>query len=528
MSLSSSESPSPLHILQSYGRSSSLSSSNLYLSEDGKTLFFLGGGTTGLAESTADATVTYDTSTLLPDPSSAYSLASLYLQCVHPRDFRAYRKSCEKASCAPVKITDKKEVLMTLLGEAAFGKSQEVQDATPAAAAAAAAPTEDDKKKHKKELERDHHRHHSSKHREHHQHKKEKVHKEVSKSTSSSGNKREKTVFSNEQVLENLTLVADKQFEKRQQTATGQEIQTASTNTAADEDAAAPVTPTPGETLAGSSAELSSASDQIKFATESDIQREMRKQLQLLLSERIIVTDEELLSDLAATAGITAMEIPVGDSSSVLRAPGRDLSRVLEMYTEVKKREDREAAQAVLASKRKQGAKATGNAEKKTKKGPTGKPIIVVPNAMTSPITLVNATEFFSQAKFIPRDVLLKQRGAQGRVTGIITFSRKVTAKLGGKAIEYEVIDNPLKLPSRADWDRIVAVVAQGASWQFKGWPGSWGNPVEIFSRALGFYIGMEGVPVPKESQGWNVKRMIISRDKRGLDGMTHAKFWNA
>jgi hypothetical protein len=58
----------------------------------------------------------------------------------------------------------------------------------------------------------------------------------------------------------------------------------------------------------------------------------------------------------------------------------------------------------------------------------------------------------------------------------------------------YELMDNPnSKLYSQKDWDRVVAVIALGASWQFKDWPGPiYNNPLRLFGSVYGFYIGME------------------------------------
>ncbi|KAG8249839.1 accessory factor associated with RNA polymerase II [Homalodisca vitripennis] len=53
--------------------------------------------------------------------------------------------------------------------------------------------------------------------------------------------------------------------------------------------------------------------------------------------------------------------------------------------------------------------------------------------------------------------------------------------KDGGLTVPYRVIDNPQKL-TLGDWDRVVAVFVMGPAWQFKGWPWD-GNPVEIFSK---------------------------------------------
>ena len=163
------------------------------------------------------------------------------------------------------------------------------------------------------------------------------------------------------------------------------------------------------------------------------------------------------------------------------------------------------------------------------KKKAAGKPIIIVPNAMTSPITLINALQFFQHSKFEPRDIAIKNQ--TGPKQSSLFVKRNVASRLGGGEVEYEIIDNPSrKLKSPADWDRVVAVIAQGAAWQFKGWGmvrGREATPVDIFSHSFGYYIGIEGAPVPKELLGWNVKKGNLSRDKRGLDSVVYANFWN-
>jgi len=166
-------------------------------------------------------------------------------------------------------------------------------------------------------------------------------------------------------------------------------------------------------------------------------------------------------------------------------------------------------------------------------------PLIIVPNAMTSPIGMINANNFFANAKFIPRD-----RTAAKKVSTLV-FKRRISSRLMSRGIgggggggslssngassgemEYELMDNPATKLSRHDWDRVVAVIAHGEKWQFKGW--KWTEPVEIFSNCFGFYIGMEGAPIPKGLIGWNVKKAFLNRDKRGLDRVAHASFWNS
>ncbi|KAG8310576.1 accessory factor associated with RNA polymerase II [Homalodisca vitripennis] len=102
-------------------------------------------------------------------------------------------------------------------------------------------------------------------------------------------------------------------------------------------------------------------------------------------------------------------------------------------------------------------------------------PIIIIPGANTSLITMYNAKDILQDFKFVTTEDKKKQ-GAT-RENEILLQRRKN----GASTVPYRVIDNPQKL-APGDWDRVVAVFAMGPTWQFKGWP--WrGNPVEIFSK---------------------------------------------
>lgn len=163
------------------------------------------------------------------------------------------------------------------------------------------------------------------------------------------------------------------------------------------------------------------------------------------------------------------------------------------------------------------------------RKEPSGPAIIIVPNAMSSPITLINAMEFFDQSTFTHADVL-KKKGVRRSAGTSFKFKRSPARKYcgapgaGTPQVEYEIIDTTRKF-SRRDWDRVVAVVPSGQSWQFKGW--AWSDPVELFNKVFGYYVGMEGTPIPAELQGWKVKVGNVNRDKRGLDCVTYSAFWN-
>jgi len=235
--------------------------------------------------------------------------------------------------------------------------------------------------------------------------------------------------------------------------------------------------------------------------------------LEALSAQGYEVNEDAVNTDREATNKILAREQPVGDSASILCFPLRDFSRVLELFLEVKKIEERK----VTSSKR-------HKPETKSKKL-LGLPIIIIPSAMTSPITMINALDFFQKATFVPRDVKIKKMGRNKLPS--ITVERYVSSRCGGGKLTFEIIDNPTtKLRHAHEWDRVVAIIPQGAEWQFKGW--RYTRPVDIFNRSFGYYIGIENAPVPKDVLKWNVKLGYLNRDKRGLDSVAYASFWNS
>jgi RNA pol II accessory factor, Cdc73 family, C-terminal len=259
-----------------------------------------------------------------------------------------------------------------------------------------------------------------------------------------------------------------------------------------------------------------------------------------------IVNSEQLKPYQDRTSAIFANEIPVGNSASILRAsnPRKNLSRVLELYMETVT-----PSNAPASGKPIKGGKLSGSSKPSapTKKATTfkqylvgKKPVIVVPKGMTSPITLVNAHEFLCNARYVQRDAMIKQLSSSVQKTPPTTFTRTV-ATMGSSTtstshlsstglLEYEIIDNPRKLgPNPKEWDRIVAVIVLGQSWQFKDWlvSPSYNVPASLFDRVYGFYISMEGDKAPPEVSTWAVHKSQLNRDKRGLDSVAHASFWN-
>ena len=148
---------------------------------------------------------------------------------------------------------------------------------------------------------------------------------------------------------------------------------------------------------------------------------------------------------------------------------------------------------------------------------------------------MLNAYEFLSKGRYVPRDVLLKQQregGGARRGTAATTFTRQVggaTAAGNAGLVEYEITDNPKRLlgTDPKEWERIVAVFVLGQKWQFADWFFDYSNPVKLFSKVFGFFVSLEGDTIPDDAKGWAVRHAKLNRDKRGLDSVTSVAFWN-
>ncbi|XP_010532562.1 PREDICTED: protein CDC73 homolog [Tarenaya hassleriana] len=152
-----------------------------------------------------------------------------------------------------------------------------------------------------------------------------------------------------------------------------------------------------------------------------------------------------------------------------------------------------------------------------------GVPIILVPSAFQTLITIYNVKEFLEDGVFIPTDVKAKQM--KGPKPDCITVQKKFSRDREKVVTAYEVRDKPSAL-KQDDWDRVVAVFVLGKEWQFKDWP--FKDHVEIFNRILGFFLRFEddSIESAKTVKQWNVKIISISKNKRHQDRAAALEVW--
>nr|KYP52724.1 Parafibromin [Cajanus cajan] len=150
-----------------------------------------------------------------------------------------------------------------------------------------------------------------------------------------------------------------------------------------------------------------------------------------------------------------------------------------------------------------------------------GVPIILVPSAFQTLITIYNVKEFLEDGVYIPTDVKVKQM--KGARPDCVTVQKKLSRDRVVTA--YEVRDKPSSLKPE-DWDRVVAVFVLGKEWQFKDWP--FKDHVEIFNKIIGFYMRFEddSLESAKNVKQWNVKIVSISKNKRHQDRAAALDVW--
>jgi parafibromin len=396
--------------------------------------------------------------------SCEYTLASLFLQILDPdQSLVKYRSACKKHKVADYVKATDKAAVV------AFFLGEAAVAAPPEQAPPVAPPPPKDDRKEKerpRESSSSSHKHHHKKDRDRDRDRDR--HRRDKHHHKAPPAKKQRKAIDNEKLFSNLITVVDKRSKKAQM-----------------------------------------ENDQL---------------VQALSCEGFGVTPEVLAQYKEQSQIIASNEIPVGNSASILKAAaGKDLSRILKLYMDTL-----HPPKSSKSSASSSGNNAQSGGTKKTWRAHLvgQKPVIIVPKGMTAPITLINAHEFFANSKFVPRDEMTK-KGVTARNVPT-TFSRRVGQRMGGGLMEYELMDNPkVKLRTAKDWERVVAVLAFGASWQFKDWPAHYSHPVRLFGSVFGFYVGMEGAKVPQELQGWSVVQQKLNRDKRGLDSVTYASFWN-
>ncbi|MFH4976785.1 hypothetical protein AB6A40_003494 [Gnathostoma spinigerum] len=174
------------------------------------------------------------------------------------------------------------------------------------------------------------------------------------------------------------------------------------------------------------------------------------------------------------------------------------------------------AVDSTSASKSNSHSQDTNNSRPQKRQSRT--PIIVIPAAGTSLITMYNVRDILQDMHFVTTE---ERKGTVRRENEVLLQR----VKDNGTTVPYRVVDNPLKL-NDDEWNRVVAVFVQGPAWQFKGWPRWSGNPTDIFANIAAFHLMYEDQRLDVNVARWSVNILKLSRNKRHLDRAILSRFW--
>ncbi|KAF9544108.1 accessory factor associated with RNA polymerase II [Mortierella hygrophila] len=172
------------------------------------------------------------------------------------------------------------------------------------------------------------------------------------------------------------------------------------------------------------------------------------------------------------------------------------------------------------ASSSSQTPRPSANPSQARPKSASRMPIIIVPAAVTSMITMYNIKQLLEGQEFADSgDIRNKGEAKPNRLKIHRRMKPNETTK-----VPYEVIDNTDILRPE-DWDRVVCVFTTGAEWQFKKF--KWQKPVELFAQVKGFYTKWTDEQPKETIKTWNVEILSLNRHRRHADRAVVTEFWD-
>ncbi|KAH9826153.1 RNA pol II accessory factor, Cdc73 family, C-terminal [Teratosphaeria destructans] len=201
---------------------------------------------------------------------------------------------------------------------------------------------------------------------------------------------------------------------------------------------------------------------------------------------------------------IYAAERKLGDRNLVLRGVKvQDFSDVRKKYSMLffaKARQQQNGAAPPLNSN-----PALRPPVKQTAPGRRPEPIILLSPSASSLLRMPNIKSFLEEGIYTTPDT--------GSSANLLHLTRTLPSISPQKPIRFILVDDPSSF--RPDyWDRLVAVFTTGQTWQFKNY--KWQQPAELFSHALGIYVGWKGEVIPDTVRGWGRGVMVAQIDKGG------------
>lgn len=191
-------------------------------------------------------------------------------------------------------------------------------------------------------------------------------------------------------------------------------------------------------------------------------------------------------------------ERKMGDRNTMLRGiKPTDFSHIRKpasIFTERNKaKHNRQGASAATSSGPTSLSSNSALLANRTKPSKRVEPIILVSPSASSLLRLSNIKSFLNDGVFQPPE-------ATSAEANRLAISRILPAIDASKPLRFILVDSP-DMFKPDYWSRVAAVFTTGQTWQFKSY--KWQSPPDLFSHALGIYVGYRGDEIPGVVKSW-------------------------
>lgn len=131
-------------------------------------------------------------------------------------------------------------------------------------------------------------------------------------------------------------------------------------------------------------------------------------------------------------------------------------------------------------------------------------PIILISPSASSLLRMSNVRTFLDEGLYVPPD-------SAAAASNMLQVQRTLPSIEPSRPMRFILVDSSDQFKPEY-WQRVVAVFTTGQAWQFKSY--KWTQPAELFSHALGIYVGWRGDEVPASVKSWGRSVVGIELDK--------------
>ena len=154
-----------------------------------------------------------------------------------------------------------------------------------------------------------------------------------------------------------------------------------------------------------------------------------------------------------------------------------------------------------------------------------GLPLIVLPSSLSSTLTLFNCRAFLEDGLLVPTEQAREQQPQPQLRPAAVRISRP-SALDRSRTAQFECVDDVSGLQAEG-WQRVVAVFASGASWQFDSAPNPpFSSPAAIFSAIPAFHLSYSDEQPNRNLQQWQLHRLVAHRSRHHNDRSLQMEFW--